>query len=168
MLRGGFKAIHGDLLHIRFREKIVIFRRMRKRKKGKMKRDGRFFHLYLARYMFMHSIAHRKHRSTQRNTDLFFSMQAQRSLNLVCVNLCPSVSSVCYRKHQRECTNTSCAQYKTLNEKRRASEAERGGCLRSGEQPPRTFRTAIVHCQLPIVNPLRGRTCRLRSSQCPG
>ena len=23
MLRGGFKAIHGDLLHIRFREKIV-------------------------------------------------------------------------------------------------------------------------------------------------
>ena len=45
MLRGGFKAIHGDLLHIRFREKIVIFRRMRKRKKGKVKRDGRFFHL---------------------------------------------------------------------------------------------------------------------------
>ena len=23
MLRGGFKAIHGDLLHIRFREKIM-------------------------------------------------------------------------------------------------------------------------------------------------
>ena len=27
MLRGGFKAIHGDLLHIRFREKIrFLFR----------------------------------------------------------------------------------------------------------------------------------------------
>ena len=25
MLRGGFKAIHGDLLHIRFREKILFF-----------------------------------------------------------------------------------------------------------------------------------------------
>ena len=24
MLRGGFKAIHGDLLHIRFREKILV------------------------------------------------------------------------------------------------------------------------------------------------
>ncbi len=29
MLRGGFKAIHGDLLHIRFREKIGDFFRKR-------------------------------------------------------------------------------------------------------------------------------------------
>ena len=39
-----------------------------------------------------------------------------------------------------------------VNEKRRASKAERGGCLRSGEQPPRTFRTAIINCPLSIVN----------------
>ena len=37
---------------------------------------------------------------TQRGTEehrFYFSMQTQRSLNLICVNLCSSVLSVCYK-----------------------------------------------------------------------
>ena len=37
---------------------------------------------------------------TEEHRFLFFSMQTQRSLKIICVNLCPSVLSVCDWKHQ--------------------------------------------------------------------